>query len=229
LSAGVRRCDNATVRDRARSLAIGIALTPLTVLGLVAVFTHGTVEVVLAGVGLALSTIAVVSIYVLERPLPRRSPQRAIGMESGAIGTESASGDTAPNEHAVDLDLGVRWDRESSDAWFIHRDGGAALILKPDRDDADRRLVVLVWAPCTAARVGPPNADTRHEHRLYFRGLRECAWAAEVRESSWIADGQRHFVIVTKEETIEVVAPDVVVHRVDRVRLAASSGDEARH
>jgi hypothetical protein len=35
-------------------------------------------------------------------------------------------------------------------------------------------------------------------------------------------------VILTKEETIEVVAPDVTVHRVDRLRLVASSADDAR-
>lgn len=200
---------------------IGIALTPVTVLGSVALYGRGTAAVVLAILGLVLSSAAVGGIYFLERPLPRRSAQHVIEPEPSVRDGAHA------NDHAVDLDLGVRWDRDSPETWFVHRDGDAALILKPDLDDEDRRLVVLVWALCTASSVGPPNADTRQGHRRYLHGLRECAWAAEIPESSWTAPGERHFVILTKKETIEVVAPNVVVHRVDRLRLEASSGDEA--
>jgi len=224
LVAGLSRCDNAIVRDLARRLAIGILLLLLLALGVVAVFTHGTIKAGLAGVGVVVSLVAVVCIIVLERPPPPRRVPRAFPVAASSEDTSETYGD----ERAVALDLGVRWDPERPDAWFVQRDGEAALILRPEPEDADRRLVVLVWAPCTAARVGPPDAASRHEHPLYERGLRECAWAAEVRESTRIANGDRHFVILTTEQTIEVVAPDIIVHRIERIRLTASSSDEAR-
>jgi hypothetical protein len=214
-------CDNASVRNRARSLAIGVALTPLALFGLVAVYTHGSVQVVSASLAVGLFAVAVLVIYFLERPRSRGSPR--------------ASDVDARGEHAVELDVGVRWEREHPDAWFAHRDGGALLVLMPHSDDADRRLVVLVWAPCAAARVGPPDAAARSEHRLFSRGLSESAWVAEVRESSWIADlerdasagGLRHFIVLMNEETIEVAAPDIVVHRIESIRLAAASPTDA--
>jgi hypothetical protein len=198
------------VRNRARSLAIGIALAPLALFGLVAVYTHGTVQIVCASLAVGLFALAVVVIYLLERPRSQQS-RRA----SSAPATELV----------VDLDLGVRWDRDRPDAWLVQRDGGALLILKPEGRDQDRRLVVLVWTPCTAARVGPAAAPTGDDR-----------WVAEVKPSNWIVDlggdplgnDLRHFVVSTNEETIEVVAAGVVVHRVDRIRLAAdSAADEA--
>ena len=216
------------MRDRARSLAIGIALTPLTVLGLIAVFTHGTVEVVLASIGFGLSALAVIGIYVLERTQPRPSARRQ------ARAASTARRERSP-ERAVALDVGVRWDRDRPNARLIQRDGDAALILQPCADDKDRRLVVLFWTACAGVRVGPPDAETRFDHRLYTRGLRGCEWAAEVRRSTWVAEvahikpelrDLRHFVILTKEETVEVVAPTMVVRRVDRIGFAAASADE---
>ena len=196
------------MRNRASSLAIGIALAPLGLFGLVAVYTHGSVQAVSAGLAVGLFAIAVVVIYLLERPRPRRSAR--------------AAGTTEP---AVEVDAGVRWDRADPEAWFVQRDGGAALILKPHADDQDRRLVVLVWSPCTAARVGP------------VRVVREDEWIAEVQKSRWILDLERgasardlrHYVVLTNAQTIEVAAPGIAVQRVESIRLAAAAPvDDAR-
>jgi hypothetical protein len=198
----MRQCN---VRNRTRSLAIGIALAPLGGFGLVAVYTHGLVQLVCACLAVGLFLIAVFGIYLLERPRPRRTSRSTRG--------------------STDLGSGVRWDREHPDAWFVQRDGGAALILQPHADDKDRRLVVLVWTPCTAVRVGPPNAQSGNERE----------WVGEVRPSSWVGDldatttDLRHFVVRTNAETIEVVAPDLVVRRVDKLHLtAAAAADDAQ-
>jgi hypothetical protein len=189
------------VRNRARSLAIGIALTPLALFGLVAVYTHGSVQAVSAGLAVGLFAIAVLLIYLVERPSRR------------------ASRTASTTELEVELDGNVHWDRDDPDAWFVQRDGGAALIVKPHPDDEDRRLVVLVWTPCRSARVGSVDAT------------RVNGWVAEVQKSRWIADLERdaperelrHFVVRTSAQTIEVAAPRVVVRRVESIRLAASA------
>jgi hypothetical protein len=189
------------VRNRARSLAIGIALTPLALFGLVAVYTHGSVQAVSAVLAVGLFAIAVLLIYIVERPSRR------------------ASRTVSTTEVAVELDGDVRWDRDDPDAWFVQRDGGAALIVKPHAGDSDRRLVVLVWTPCLGARVGPADAT------------RVNAWVAEVQKSRWIADLERdaparelrHFVVRTSAQTIEVAAPRMVVRRVESIRLTATA------
>jgi hypothetical protein len=197
------------VQNRARSLAIGIALAPLAMFGLVAVYAHGSVQIICGSLAVGLFAIAVVVIYLIERPRPQRSARTP--------GT---------TELAVELDIDVRWDQEDPDTWFVQRDGGAALILKPHADDADRRLVVLVWAPCLGARVGPRD------------GRREYEWIAEVQKSRWIVDLDhdgsaselRHFVVLTNALTIEVAAANVVVQRVESIRLAASAdADDAKN
>lgn len=134
-------------------------------------------------------------------------------------------------EQVVPYDTGVQWDPNAPDAVLVQSDGGnAALALNAHPDDEDRRTVVLAWTGCVAALMSPPNDEVIHRHRLYLCGLREILWAGVVQESRWAASfepmqarpPEKHFVVLTKEATVEVLAL-----RVSVLRAAGSTAEAA--
>jgi hypothetical protein len=136
-------------------------------------------------------------------------------------------------ERVVDLDLGVRWNPGAPDAVLIAEDlGSAVLALRAHPSDTDPRWVLLRWNSSRAASIQGPNDEAISGHRLYRNGLDSVRWAGEVIDSRWIATleemnrvhpnhrperfaGLRHFVILTKERVIEVVAPSIEVLRTE--------------
>lgn len=134
-------------------------------------------------------------------------------------------------EHVVAFDLGVTWDPNAPAAALLARDQGSTVLrLAPNPADDDTRDVLLVWSGSCLARLEPPNDEALSGHRLYTAGLSRVLWAGEVIESSLIAElerrnrvhrqhdanryGQlRHWIVLLKERTVEVVALSVLARR----------------
>jgi hypothetical protein len=135
-------------------------------------------------------------------------------------------------ERVEPLDLGVEWDPNNPSAVFMSDDAGHGLLaLRPHLRDTDQRSVVLQWEGVLYAQVGGPNDEALHEHPLHAKGLADLMWAGVVTESAlaaslrgmwsetvWSAEGfvprqVVHFVILTKEELVEVLASKVEVTR----------------
>jgi hypothetical protein len=143
--------------------------------------------------------------------------------------------------YELTLDIGFGWEPNAPGAVLVSDDfGRAALAQKAHPDDPDQRCVVLRWDMVILAQLAPPNDEGRHEHRLYDVGLRDLLWLGVVQEgklveqrnSSWPQAGDRrgvpmHYVVVSKECVVEVVAMDVEVFRVDGTpRQAATASFE---
>jgi hypothetical protein len=144
-------------------------------------------------------------------------------------------------ENVVEVDLGVEWEPNGPEAVMLTDDGGrTALALGAHFDDEDQRAVVLFWTGAQYRSMASPNDEARNGHRLYGRGLKGVLWIAEVHESELITALERqnsvhprhdpamfasltHHIVLTKEETIEVVARSLAV-----MRLSGSSWDAAR-
>jgi hypothetical protein len=136
-------------------------------------------------------------------------------------------------EHVAPLHLGVMWNPNAPDAVLVSTDDGrAALAMNAHPSDEDQRVVVLVWSGCHAAVMAPPNDEARDQHRLFGIGLRELLWAGEVEGSQWAATVDplkarppgTHFVVLTKEATVEVLARALTVRRLPgSTRDAAAS------
>jgi hypothetical protein len=127
-----------------------------------------------------------------------------------------------------DLALGVpvRWEPNAPDAFLVSDDmGRGALAQRAHPDDPDQRSVVLRWDVVSYAVMGPPNDEARNQHRLYEAGLKDVDWLGVVRDSSLVA-GLRpmlgpgavfvplHYVVLSKECVVEVLAQDVDVFRI---------------
>jgi hypothetical protein len=81
--------------------------------------------------------------------------------------------------------------------------------------------------------MGPPNVEALNQHRLYEAGLKDVEWLGVVRDSTlvtalrpkWsraVAMVPLHYVVVSKECVVEVVAENIDVFRLDgSPRLAA--------
>jgi hypothetical protein len=90
-------------------------------------------------------------------------------------------------------------------------------------DDVDRRCVVLVWTGCSRVVMGFPNDEASNQHRLYESGFKGLLWAGQVLNSTWIASEEpmsgrprhAHYIVPTKERTVEVVADQVEILRID--------------
>jgi hypothetical protein len=134
------------------------------------------------------------------------------------------------SEHVRSLDLGVIWDPNSPEAVLLCLDSRAALSMGAGVTDQDRRNVVLTWESVRHASIGSPNDETASGHPLWGKGLRDVLWAGAVEDSSLIAslnsierthsrhnsarfDGDIHYIVLSKEDTIEVVAKSVRVER----------------
>lgn len=144
-----------------------------------------------------------------------------------------------PYDLVLDTEFG--WEPNAPDAVLVSDDfGRAALAQKAHPDDPDQRCVVLRWDLVILAQLAPPNDEGRHQHRLYDVGLRDLLWLGVVEESrlvdqlkpSWPRASDRrgvpiHYVVVSKECIVEVVAMDVEAFRIDgRPRQAAAASFE---
>jgi hypothetical protein len=149
-----------------------------------------------------------------------------------AVPGDTTARASAP-EHLVQLDLGVMWERNWASPRLIDS-GNAWLIVEPYHDDDDRRWVSLCFRHSDGAVVGPPNDEARSGHRLWEVGLRECSWAGEVLNSEWVRRLERqnavhprhdpsrwkdlrHYVLLFKEVTAEVLCKEVKVERINAV------------
>lgn len=127
-----------------------------------------------------------------------------------------------------DLALGVplRWEPNAPDAFLVSDDmGRGALGQRAHPDDPDQRCVVLRWDVVSYALLGRPNDEARNQHRLYEAGLKDVGWLGVVRDSSLVA-GLRpmvgrgavfvplHYVVVSKECIVEVLAENGYVFRI---------------
>lgn len=127
-----------------------------------------------------------------------------------------------------DLARGVplSWEPNAPDAFLVSDDmGHSALAQQAHPDDPDQRCVVLRWEIVSYALMGPPNDEARNQHRLYEAGLKHVDWLGVVRDSSLVAGlrpmfgrGVRlvplHYVVVSKECVVEVLAENVDVLRI---------------
>ena len=98
----------------------------------------------------------------------------------------------------------------------------ARLHLGPHPDDADRRGVLLAFEDVRHVSFGFPNDEGRFHHRLWRFGLSEVHWIGkvegsqlieEVTHASALPSALTHWVVLLKEETVEVVARGLEVTR----------------
>jgi hypothetical protein len=134
-------------------------------------------------------------------------------------------------ERVVPWDAGYEWEPNAPDAVLAVSDRGrAVLAVNAHHNDPDQDCVVFVWSRSWAATMGCPNDEAIEGHRLYSRGLSDLLWAGQVEQSEWIADVERrnrvhsghdparfasltHFILPLKEDTVEVIAEEVIVMR----------------
>jgi hypothetical protein len=141
-------------------------------------------------------------------------------------------------EYAAPFELGVVWSGGAPLPHLLssgHRTFVAFYLDEPDpdwdgtyvnvidpTDEAPASLGLAEFKRCSAVKLGPPNDEVLHGHRLHGRGLggygayvvENSSWVAELmevnsvhrqyREETW-ADA-RHFLFVFHDETVEAVA-----------------------
>jgi hypothetical protein len=144
-------------------------------------------------------------------------------------------------ERVVPWDAGYQWEPNAPEAVLAVNDKGRAVLAVNDKGravlavnahpaDPDEDCVVFVWSGSRAAIMGSPNDEARSGHRLYSRGLSGGLGAGTVEQSEWIKDLERrnrvhpnhdparfarltHFIVLLKEDTVEVIAEAVTVLR----------------
>lgn len=98
----------------------------------------------------------------------------------------------------------------------------ARLRLGPHPDDSDQRAVILAFAGVCHASMGFPNDEGRPHHRLWRHGLCDIYWIGKVEGSRLIKavnhasarpSSLTHWVILHKEDTVEVVAKSLEITR----------------
>jgi hypothetical protein len=83
--------------------------------------------------------------------------------------------------------------------------------------------------------MAPPNDEARHLHRLYEAGLKDVDWLGIVRDSRlvtalrpmWSRGGgfvPLHYVVVSKECVVEVLAENVDAFRITGTPREAAPG-----
>ena len=134
----------------------------------------------------------------------------------------------------------LRWDPNAPEAFLASDDfGRSALALRAHPDDPDQRCVVLRWDSVRYALMGPPNDEALHQHRLYEAGIDSVLWVGVVRDSAllaalrptWSAASSSvpvHYVILSKECVVEVIAASLAVFRVDGRPGDAATSSVAR-
>lgn len=131
----------------------------------------------------------------------------------------------AERVEAYDLGLSIRWEPNAPSAFFVSDDmGRAALAQRAHPDDQDERCVVLRWDVVSHARMGPPNDEALAQHRLFEAGLRDVLWLGIVRDSNLVEELRPmqagpfvpvHYIVVSKECVVEVLAENVDVFRIE--------------
>ena len=156
---------------------------------------------------------------------------------------ERALAAASGEEHAIPFDLGVQWSGGAPLPHLLssgHRTFVAFYLNEPDpdwdgtyvhivdpTDEAAASLGIAEFMRCSAVKLGPPNDEVLHGHRLYGRGLDgygayvvgNSRWVAELMEVNCVHDqyraenwaDARHFLFVFHDETVEAVAHDVEV------------------
>ena len=136
------------------------------------------------------------------------------------------------SEEVVSIDLGADWDPNAPSAVLLTNGATTALALNAHMDDPDQRSVVLYWVGCHHSSIGGPNDEARSGHRLWGKGLSSVYWIGEVWGSELVKALERqnsvhdrhdparfadlvHHVVLTKEDTIEVVADSLTVKRIE--------------
>jgi hypothetical protein len=129
--------------------------------------------------------------------------------------------------YGLHLDAPLRWEPNAPEAFLVADDmGRGALAQRAHPDDPDKRCVVLRWDVVWYALMSPPNDEALNQHRLYEAGLKDVPWLGVVRDSAlvttlrpmWsqaVAMIPLHYVVVSKECVVEVVAENVDVFRLE--------------
>jgi hypothetical protein len=135
-------------------------------------------------------------------------------------------------ESVVPLDIGVVWDPNAPEAVLAANDMGVtALALYAHSDDEDQNPVVLVWRGSHYSSMGDPNDEALSGHRLYSKGLDSVAWVGQVHDSELVVTLEKqnsahtahdparfaelsHYIVLTKEQVVEVVARGLSISRV---------------
>src|SRR5215467_8335499 len=91
--------------------------------------------------------------------------------------------------------------------------GRGALAQRAHSDDPDQRCVVLRWGVVSYALMGPPNDEARNQHRLYEAGMKDVEWLRPMLSSDFVFV-PIHYVVVSKECVVELLAENVDVFRV---------------
>lgn len=118
---------------------------------------------------------------------------------------------------------GLRWEPNGVvEPELRVREGSVRLELGPHPDDHNRRSVILTFGDVRHASIGFPNDEGRIHHRLWHQGLIDVHWIGTVEqsalvdavnESSAVPARLTHWVVLLKDQTVEVVAESLGVTR----------------
>ncbi len=110
---------------------------------------------------------------------------------------------------------GLSWEPNAPyERWELDDEAHALLVLDPYFDDPDRRSVAFFWSGVVEAKFGGPNDEGRHTHTLHDR-LPTGLWVGEVIHGRKRGKRVRHFIVPTKEMTVEVWAREIAAERLE--------------
>lgn len=145
------------------------------------------------------------------------------------------------DEKAVPIDLGIRWDAGAPLPHLLqseHRTFLTFYLYEQDPDwnytpSAPVHIAIIEWHGCYETLLGWPNDEALPGHRLWERGLKETSYfsAAEVRNSSWIAEIEkgnrvhprhqperfaalRHYILLFHDSTFECLVEGYTIEKV---------------
>ncbi len=143
-------------------------------------------------------------------------------------------------ERVVGSGLRVTWDPNAPEAVMISDDQGRTVMaVHAHPDDQDQRNVVFEWSRVESASLSAPNDEALSGHPLWNAGLKDVQWLALVQGSERIRALRRqnavhpmhdprrydfldHYIAPLKECVAEVVASQLVIHRVEGTTLQAA-------
>ena len=148
---------------------------------------------------------------------------------------------SSSDEKAVPVDLGIRWDAGAPLPHLFQSEYRTFLtfyLYEQDPDwngaySASARIAIIEWRGCFGTMLGWPNDEALSGHRLWESGLKEVGYygAAEVRNSSWIAEIEkgnsvhpqhkperfaalRHYILLFHDSTFECLAEGYTITKV---------------
>jgi hypothetical protein len=108
-------------------------------------------------------------------------------------------------EHAIPFDFPVKWDVGAPSPHIVANEGrtyltfyirdadpnwdGTYVTIRNPGDSSTNALALVEFENCSSFRMGAPNDEVQHGHRLYGRGLQGYT-AQIVQNSSWIKELQ---------------------------------------